>query len=133
MTSAAPVCGATGAQKVAVQQAAVETIKRGFDRFIVLGGQSQNNVGVIGHTPVIANSTTTMQGSIYGNNVSAYGNTTTSYSGGYPMIAGSHDQGLVIKMFHDGDPVGANGVSARDVLGPDWQKIVEGGGPRTCG
>ena len=32
----APICGAAGAQKIALQQAAVETIRRGYDRFVVV-------------------------------------------------------------------------------------------------
>lgn len=32
----APICGAQGAQKVALQQAAAETIRRGYDRFVVI-------------------------------------------------------------------------------------------------
>jgi len=37
-------------------------------------------------------------------------------------IAGSHDQGLIVKMFKDGDPKGANAISARATLGPKWQE-----------
>lgn len=32
----APICGAAGAQKIAMQQAAAETIRRGYDRFVVI-------------------------------------------------------------------------------------------------
>jgi hypothetical protein len=121
-SSAAPVCGAAGAQGVAARQAAVETIRRGFDKFIIVGGQYANNVGVVGHTPVIANTTGTAYATGYG---TAYGQTTTTFSGGQPIIAGSHDQGLVVKMFKEGDPAGANAVSARNSLGPKWKEAVE--------
>ena len=32
-TSAAPICGSTGAQNVAARRAAIETINHGYDRF----------------------------------------------------------------------------------------------------
>lgn len=41
-------------------------------------------------------------------------------------------QSLVIAMFHDGDPAGADGLDARNTLGPDWQAIVEKGGLNEC-
>ena len=58
-TSAAPVCGATGAESIAFRRAAVETINRGYDKFIIIGGEAQNNVGVVGYTPVQAQTTGT--------------------------------------------------------------------------
>jgi hypothetical protein len=112
-TSAAPVCGQSGAIRVAAKMAAVETLKHGFDNFIVLGSQSQNNVGVIGHTSTTAYTT-------YGN-----GYATTHVQGGYPIVTGSHDHGLIVKMFRDGDPLGANAISAKATLGPKWQEAME--------
>ena len=43
---AAPACGSMGAAKVAQKSAAVETIRAGYDRYIITGGQAQNNVSV---------------------------------------------------------------------------------------
>lgn len=121
---AAPLCGATGAQNVAVQRAAVETIRRGYDRFIIVGSQYQNNVGVVGYTPVTAYTTGSVTANRFGNQVTANGNATTTYSGGQPITGGSHNQGLVVKMFKDADPVASNAVSARETLGGKWQDIV---------
>jgi hypothetical protein len=45
---------------------------------------------------------------------------------------GSHDQQLVVKMFHDGNPSGANAVPARTTLGPNWAEIAQKGSPSTC-
>ena len=45
-TGAAPVCGGTGALRVAQKMAAIETIRAGYDRYIITGGQAQNNVTV---------------------------------------------------------------------------------------
>lgn len=107
-TSAAPVCGSTGAQEVAVRQVAKETIRRGYDRFIIMDGRYANNVGVAGYTPLVAQSA---------------GGMTTVY-GGQPIIAGTHDQALMVKMFRNGDQAGLNAIPARETLGANWQEIV---------
>src|SRR5690606_32486672 len=46
-TSAAPICGGTGAARVAEQQAAIETVKAGYDRYIIVDMASANNVQVV--------------------------------------------------------------------------------------
>ena len=131
-TSAAPVCGVTGAQAVALRRAAIETINRGFDRFIIVGGGYQNNVRVMGYTPVQTHTYGTATATGYGNMVTAHGQSTTYYSGGGPIVGGSHDQGFVVRMFKDGDPAGANAVSARSTLGPKWKEAVEEKATGTC-
>ena len=124
ITSAAPVCGRAGAQGVAFRRAAIETINRGFDKFVILDAAAANNVRVAGYTPVQAHTT----GAVYGNTMTA----TTTYSGGYPIVAGSHDQGLVVKMFKNDDPSGANAISARSTLGPKWEEAVKESAATTC-
>ena len=139
-TAAAPVCGQVGAQQVALKVAAIETINRGYDRFLIVGGGYQNNVGVVGTTPLVSNSTSTSTGTFsayqYGNTIQGYGSGTTSTStitsGGQPIIAGSHDQALVVQMLRESDPGAENAVDARSVLGEDWQKIAQSGAPNTC-
>jgi hypothetical protein len=44
-TSAAPVCGGVGAQRIATEDAAIATIQNGFDSLIILGAQARDNVG----------------------------------------------------------------------------------------
>jgi hypothetical protein len=122
---AAPICGQQGAEKVAFQQAAVETIRRGFDRFIIVGGQYRDDVRVVGRTPVTAQTYGTATATGYGNTVAATGTATTYYSGGHPIIGGAHRQGFVVKMFKAGDPEGVKAISARAELGADWEKIVK--------
>lgn len=124
-STAAPVCGAVGAQKVALKQAAIETINRGYDKFIIVGGGYQNDVRVIGHTPVVANTTGSATAHRYGNTATAYGQSRTTYSGGAPIVGGTHNQGLVVKMFKDGDPKGSQAVPARTTLGPKWAEMVQ--------
>jgi hypothetical protein len=130
--SAAPVCGAAGAEAVASRDAAIATIRNGFDSYVIVGGQAQDNVGIIGYTPVTAN--TYGSATAYGsdNTATAYGSSTTTYSGGQPIIAGTHDQTIVVQMYRANDTGAQNAISARDVLGPDWQKIVNKGFPHTC-
>jgi hypothetical protein len=131
-TSAAPVCGQAGAQSVAARRAAIETISRGYDKFMILDGRYQNDVRVIGHTPVQAHTTSNV--SVYGGNgyATGYGTSRTTYSGGNPIVGGSHNQGFMVKMFKDGDPAGANAVPARQSLGPNWKEAVKEGGTGTC-
>lgn len=43
---------------------------------------------------------------------------------GLPIFAGSHDQSLVVKMFHASDPQSANALDAKTLLGPDWQAAM---------
>jgi hypothetical protein len=132
-SSAAPACGRTGAQSVASRRAAIETLNRGFDKFAIVGGEYQNNVGVVGHTPVYANTYGTAQATARGNMVYASGQSTTTYSGGRPIIAGSHDQGVTVKMFKADDPAGANAVDARGQLGPKWKDALGEGQTGICG
>jgi hypothetical protein len=132
VTSAAPVCGRAGAQNVAARRAAIETINRGYDKFLILGAAAENNVRVVGHTPVQAHTVGTATAAGYGNMVTATGSSTTTYTGGNPIIAGSHDQGLIVKMFREGDPKGANAISARATLGPKWKEAIQEGAATTC-
>jgi hypothetical protein len=122
-TSAAPACGASGAQEVATQMAAVETLRRGYDRFIITGTDSQSNVSVIQTNPTAAYTTGTFNS--YGN--TTYGNMQTSYYGGGPMVVGTHDASLLVLMLRKGDPEYGSGVDARTVLGSDWQELVSKG------
>lgn len=115
---AAPACGPEGAQKVAIRQASVETIKRGYDRFLIVDAAARSDVGVVGYTPVTAHTTGYAT-------ATGYGSSTTTYSGGDPIISGSHRQGLIVKMFRDADPAGRNALSARTELGPKWQEAVQ--------
>lgn len=132
-TSAAPVCGQIGAQQVAAKRAAIETLKRGYDKYIILGGAYQNDVQVVGTTPYVANTygSGTVYGG-YGNTATYSGHSTTYVSGGSPIIAGSHDQALTVKMFRKGDPAGGKAIDARQILGPKWQKAMAEGANGTC-
>ena len=116
------MCGSVGAAKAAQKPAAVETIKAGYDRYIITSAAAANNV-----------TATRMPGSYqtYGT-VNSYGgfrtvNTTTTYTPGPMIYGGSHDQSVGVVMFKDGEPGSDQAISAREVLGPKWAVIVKHG------
>ncbi len=113
---AAPVCGAIGAQNYAVKTAAYQTLRRGFDKYIIGGAQATAQERFAGYTPMYANS---------------YGNT-TMITGGEPIMMTEHGQNLVVHMFHATDPGAENAIDAKTTLGPDWQKIMAKGPGVTC-
>jgi hypothetical protein len=121
-TGAAPVCGGAGALRVAQQLAAIETVRAGYDRYIITGGQAQNNVVV-----------TEMPGSYNTRGTFNQGNyqATTTYQPAPAIVSGSHDQGLTVVVFRDGEPGAERAVSARETLGTDWQEKVKNG-VHTC-
>jgi hypothetical protein len=121
-TGAAPICGGGGALKIAQELAAIETIKAGFDRYIITGGQAQNNVSV-SRAPGTFHTTITGGGGMYQG--------FTTYQPGPTIVSGSHDQELAIVMFREGDPGAQQAISARATLGPDWQEKVKNG-VHTC-
>lgn len=126
-TSAAPSCGIAGAQKVATQMAAVETLRRGFERFTIAGMGAQNNVRVTSMAPTAAY--TTGNFNTFGNMTT--GTATTMYTGGGPLITGTNDANLAVIMYRKGDAGFNNAVDAKSTLGADWSNLVEKG-VNTC-
>lgn len=127
-TSAAPACGATGAAKVASKMAAVETLRRGFDRYMIIGAASENNVSVYSTGPTIA--TTYGTGSLTGNYYS--GSSTTYYGGSQTIYSGSHDSEIRVRMFTAGQPGYDDALDAKRELGAEWEKLVKNG-VKSCG
>ncbi|MBX9465584.1 MAG: hypothetical protein KL840_21885 [Aquamicrobium sp.] len=121
--SAAPVCGSIGAAKVAQRQAAIETIKAGFDRYVIVDAASANNVRA-SQMPGTYHTT----GQYGGGWMSAQ----TTYTPGPVIYSGSHDQSFAVKMFREGEPYAAQAISARETLGPKWQEAIKGGSLTTC-
>jgi hypothetical protein len=120
-TSVEPDCGEQSAEKIAFSRAAVETIRRGFDQFVIVGAQGSSNVYQVGNMPVYADTTATarqMGGSVFINGQ-------TRLYGGQPIYGGSHNRQLEVVMFRAGDPQTANALDARIELGPDWQKKIK--------
>lgn len=109
-------CGEIGAAKVAQKQAAVATLKAGYDSYIIVDAASQNNVQVV-QTPGTYNTTAVANGN--------YVTATTTYQPGVPIVMGHHNQAFAIRMFKNGEPGSENALSARDALGPDWQNKMK--------
>jgi hypothetical protein len=126
-TDAAPVCGGRGAAEVAQKQAAIETLKAGFDRYIIGGASASSDVSV---TQMPGSYQTTGTATFYGNTGYYSGNTT--YVPGPTIVSGGHHQSFAIRMFHNGEPGASQAISARDTLGPKWQEIVKAGAIHTC-
>ena len=123
---AAPACGPGGAAKVAAKSAAIETIRAGYDRYIIAGAQGQNNVS----SNTLPGSYNTAGSLNYGRGYGTY-NATTTYTPGPTIVSGSHDRQLAVVMFKNGEPGSENALDARAALGPDWADFTQSG-IRTC-
>lgn len=113
---AAPACGSGGAARVAAKSAAIETIKAGYDRYIIGSAAAQNNVSVSQGPGSYQTS-----GYFAGNTYQA----TSVYQPGPTIVAGSHDRQLSVVMFKNGEPGSERALDARQQLGPDWQEVVK--------
>src|ERR1700712_664651 len=116
---AAPRCGGVGAFKVAQQQAAIETIKAGYDRFRIEDAESANNT-YLEEQPGYYQ--TYRQKDASGSRYSE-----TTYTPGYVLTRGHRNQRLTVKMFRYAERGGENAIPARETLGPDWPRIVRNG------
>lgn len=121
--SAAPACGSIGAARVAQRQAAIETIKAGYDRYIIVDAAGSSNVQV-SQLPGTYRTTGTIGG--------GFVNATTVYQPGPTIVSGGHDQAFAIKMFKEGDPYASQAISARETLGPKWPELIKSGSLTTC-
>lgn len=126
-TSAAPVCREAGAAAVANQGAAIATLKQGFERFVIVGYGTEDNTRIVSTGPTYARTSGTYNR--FGSTV--YGTSTTQFGGQSTFIAGRNDAQLRIVMLNLGDEGYDEGLDAKQVLGPDWQKKVADGVP-TC-
>lgn len=88
-------CGIDGAQRVAYKQAAAETIRRGYDSFLILDTDRDSRV-----------------------------DGASSFYGG-ASFSHQHSQGLKVKMFKEGDPTAGAAISARETLGPKWEEAIK--------
>ena len=131
-TTGDEVCGKNKTREAALKTAALETIQRGFDRFIVLRANARKDVEYAGTTPVTATTVETATAKGSDNKVNAYGSSTTTVTGGDPMFDVNFEQNLTIKMFKSGDQNGANALDARTILGPKIDQILAEGSIVTC-
>lgn len=120
-SSADPVCGAHGALIAAQRQAAIETIKAGYDKYIVLGASNSNNV----QTHILPGATKTRVKADFDDESLSY-KVTTRHKPDI-VTTGSFDHEFMIRMFREGEPGAFQAVSARAILGPQWSEIVRVG------
>jgi hypothetical protein len=121
-TRAAPICGDVGAMKVAQKQAAIETIKNGFDRYVIVGEQARDTTQVV----QMPGSYQTLGTATYGGGFGSYSATTT-YQPGPTLVTGGHHEDLGVRMFKTGDAGYEQAIDARSILGPKWAEIVKDG------
>lgn len=122
-TTAAPICGGAGAARVAQQQAAIDTIKAGYDRYVIVDAASANNVQVV-QGPGTYRHSGVVSGGFYSG--------TTTYQPGMTTVTGRHEQAFAIRMFRDGEPGAGQALPAREMLGPKWPELVKAGRVDTC-
>lgn len=117
-------CGITGAQKVAISSAAIETIKRGYDRFEILG-QNNDSYSQLMAGPAETTTSVTV-------NADSSATLTTSSSSGLPMMFERNEQVLHVRTVTTEDPGFSVALSAKGILGENWAELVEKGKIRTC-
>ena len=112
----ATICDGTDADRLARRQAAVETIRRGFQDFVVIDSVGGDHT--VDHAPETA------RANLFGTSAAPL------FSGDAPLLA--HHRVLTVRMFQAGEGESAATVSARAVLGDDWEALVTKGAPATC-
>ena len=112
MVEASPRCGPTGAQRLAVDEAAVATVKSGFDRFEVV--DLEEDSVPVGVTTFPTASASHPSGVTFNSPV---------FSG----IARRHHLAILVLMFTHDEPGAETAIDARRHLGKDWQEKVEDG------
>ena len=100
--------------------AAVETVRQGFDGFIVGGASSDSTVQAVSTGPTGAFTSGTIgPGNTF--------NANTTYTGSNVIFTGKNNAQLAITAFKRGQPGYNQSVDARTVLGEDWQELVQSG------
>ena len=112
----ATICDERDAERIAQRHAAVETVRRGFDDYIVIGSIGGDHVAE--EAPATAR--TILSGDSGG----------MLLSEDAPLLA--HHRMLTVRMFRAGEGDSAATVSARAVLGDEWEAIAAQGAPNTC-
>ena len=110
------ICDGRDAERLARRHAAVETIRRGFDDYVVVGSFGGDHKA--DEEPATAR--TTLSGS----------SGRTLFSEDAPLLA--HHRVLTVRMFRAGEGDSAATVSARAVLGDEWEAVVAKGAPNLC-
>ena len=114
--STAPIYGALEPQRRAMRMAADETLKSGYDKFMIVDGNNSFAPDVIGHTPAQYQSSS--HGTITGstNNFAGHASSQATYVGPRQVAMPRFESGIAVKMFKRDDPAAANAVDAREIV-----------------
>ena len=112
----ATICDGSDADRLARRQVAVETIRRGYEDYVVIDS--------VGGDHLARDTTVTARTILYGAGTGAL------FSEDAPLIA--HHRVLTVRMFPAGGGGSTASVSAHAVLGDDWETLVTRGAPATC-
>ncbi|MDL2410796.1 hypothetical protein PY650_35705 [Rhizobium calliandrae] len=112
----------TQVSPVTISNRVIETIKAGYDRYIIVGQQGQDTT----HLVQMPGSYSTTGTATFSGNTGFYeGNTV--YHPGPMFVAGHHNQKLAVHMFKNGESGSQNALSAKETLGAKWADIVRDG------
>ena len=112
----ATICDGRDADRLARRLAAVETIRRGYEDYVVIDS--------VGGDHVARDTSVTARTTLHGDGTRAL------FSEDAPLIA--HHRVLTVRMFPAGGGDSTASVSARAVLGDDWESLVTKGAPAIC-
>jgi hypothetical protein len=107
-------CGDASTKKIATEMAAVETLRRGFDRFAVKPTKTEDTMYTYAQTNALKTAKAI--------NADPIGRSIMQAS-----ISDAYDESLIVSMFRPGDAGYKMATDARTVLGPKWQKAVANG------
>ncbi|TJZ82766.1 hypothetical protein [Paracoccus hibiscisoli] len=119
-TSGDEFCGTQGVMRVASRMAAVETLRRGQDRYVIQSVGHDNSIRTQYHAPV-------SRGFVLGADGLAHPVARNPFDIGYSTTTGSNDTTLTVTVLTKSDPGYSQGLDARQVLGPDWESHVRNG------
>lgn len=122
-TSSAAGCGPEAAARVEVELAAVETLRRGHDRFVIRGASKANSTKatVLNRADADAYEAANVYGS------SANGSTLAYFGNQRVLLSGAHEAQIYVHMLSPRDPGYDTAIRAKDVLGENWKEIARTG------
>lgn len=122
-TSSAAGCGPAAAARVERELAAVETLRRGYDRFVIRGASTADSTKATVLNRADADAYASAD--VYRN--SANGNTVAYFGNQKVLLSGAHEAALYVHMLAPRDPGYKSAIRAKKVLGENWKQIVKTG------
>lgn len=104
------------ARKIALVRSADIALRDGYDRFIIVGADSQELQQFAGFMPGYYSSSTNATARVIGNAIKGSANTTGFYSPATPLILNEPRVAFVVRMVRPDDPDYANGLDARQII-----------------